>query len=118
MQDARDMAREAREANAEQVVDLDQKGTGRSLSKAEFQRAVSTRSGRLIACIEKEVEANPNQKRLVVEVTIQPTGKVLNATLSSGSASGTKCVFKALQGLTVTPFDGGNYKGKIPFELE
>ncbi len=118
LQDARDMAKEAREANAEQEVDLDQKGTGRTLSKAEFQRAVSTRSGRLISCIEREVDANPNQKKFVVEVTIQPSGKVLNATLSGGTSNGTKCVFKALQGLTVTPFDGGNYKGKIPFELE
>jgi hypothetical protein len=118
LQDAKAMAKEASEANREQEIDLDKANTGRSLSKAEFQRAVSTRGSRLIPCIEKEVEINPSQKKFVVEVTIQNTGKVLNARLTSGSQSGTRCVFKALQGLTVEPFDGGNYTGKIPFELE
>lgn len=99
-------------------INLNKLSLGRSLSKAEFQTVVSTRADRLISCIEKEVEINPNQKKFVVEVTIQNTGKLLNAKLISGSKVGNRCVFKALQGLTVEPFDGGNYTGKIPFELE
>jgi len=113
-----EMAREANEVSQAQEIDIDKPLTGRRFSDAKFRKAIKTRADRLIPCINKETEINPNQKFFLVEVNIINTGKVLNARLASGSQSGTRCVFKALQGLTVKPFDGGTYTGRIPFELE
>ncbi|MEE2644522.1 MAG: hypothetical protein VYD19_06275, partial [Myxococcota bacterium] len=117
LQDARDMAREAREA---QVNDLDldnARRTGRRFDQRALSAQVNGRSGRLERCFRAEQRRRPGTSSFVVQVTVRPSGRVLNALLKGGTSDSRRCIFRALKGLKVPSFDGSNAVVSFPFDI-
>lgn len=90
----------------------------RRFSSRAFDRALSTRSSRLIKCIEDESQRSPIQKVFKVTMTVQRTGRFLNARLVNGSGPGIQCVFRAIQGLKMKPFSGDDKTITLPYRIK
>lgn len=119
LKDAKAMAKEAREAAAASTVDFNRRGGKVArFSRKNFDRALSTRSSRLMKCIEAEAARSPNKEVLKVTMTVQRTGRFLNARLANGSGPGVKCVFRAIQGLKMPPFSGGDKTITLPYKVK
>lgn len=117
LEEARAMAREAREASTVNV-NLDGKSVGRSFSQALASKAIKTREPALIKCINAEMERSPSTAVFKVSVTVQPSGRFLNARLVNGSSAGDRCVFRAIRKLKMLPFDGTDRTISIPFQVK
>jgi hypothetical protein len=115
-EEARAMAREAREASTVNV-DLNGGSVGRSFSKATFQKALNTRLSKLQACIQSEMGRSPSVSTFKVSMTVQPSGRFLNARLEKGSNPGQRCVFRAIRNLKMPPFDGTDRTITVPFKV-
>lgn len=119
LRDAKAMAREAREAAEATSVDFNRRGAKRSrFSRSEFDKALSNRSERLFNCIEAEHRRSPERGVLKVTMTVQRSGRFLNARLVDGSGPGVKCVFRAIQGLKMPPFSGGDKTITLPYKVK
>ena len=119
LRDAKAMAKEAREAASASTVDFNKRGAKRiRFSRKAFDRALSTRSSRLMKCIEAEARRSPSQEVLKVTMTVQRTGRFLNARLVNGSGPGVKCVFRVIQGLKMEPFSGGDKTITLPYKVK
>lgn len=112
----RDMQREAREASTSEV-DLDAKEVGRAFSQADFKEALSVRMGALTACVQEEMKRSPSVSIFKVALTVQSSGRFLNARLVEGSDPGQRCVFRATTKLKMQPFDGADRTITIPFAV-
>ena len=117
LEEARAMAREAREASTVNV-DLDGGKVGRSFSTKLATKAIQGRQGALRKCIQAELKRSPSASSFTVSVTIQPTGRFLNARLVNGTSAGDRCVFRAIRNLKMLPFDGTDRTIKIPFQID
>lgn len=119
LRDAKAMAKEAREAAEASTVDFNKRGSKKSrFSRQAFDKTLSTRSSRLMKCIEAEARRSPNKEVLKVTMTVQQTGRFLNARLANGSGPGVKCVFRAIQGLKMEPFSGGDKTITLPYKVK
>ena len=116
-EEARAMAREAHEAS-EVKVNLSGGGSvGKTFDPKLATRAISKRRGKLEKCITAEMKRSPSTKVFKVSVTVQPSGRFLNARLLNGSNAGDRCVFRAIRNLKMPPFDGTDRTISIPFEV-
>jgi len=99
----------AREAVIPRPVDFNRRGAkhGR-FSRRAFDYALANRSGRLLKCIEAEHGRFPEKALLEVAISVAWTGRFLNARFVGGSGPGMECVFRAIQGLKISPFSGGD----------
>ena len=119
LRDAKAMAREAREASAATTVDFNRKGQKlKRFSRAEFDKAIATRSAKLLRCIEGEHKRDPDRAVIKVTMTVQRSGRFLNARLADGTGPGVKCVFRAIQGLKMPPFSGGDKTITLPYKVK
>jgi serine/threonine protein kinase len=119
LRDAKAMAKEAREAAEASTVDFNRRGAKLSrFSRSAFDRALANRSGRLLKCIEAEHGRFPDKEVLKVTMSVQRTGRFLNARLVGGSGPGVKCVFRAIQGLKMSPFSGGDKTITLPYKVK
>ena len=112
-------AREAREASAATTVDFNRRGVKLSrFSRREFDKAIATRSNKLLRCIEAEHQRDPQRAVIKVTMTVQRSGRFLNARLTDGTGPGVKCVFRAIQGLKMQPFSGGDKTITLPYKVK
>lgn len=119
LKDAKAMAREAREASEASTVDFNTRGAKlESFSRAEFDQAIATRSAKLLQCIEAEHLRAPEREVIKVTMTVQRSGRFLNARLVDGTGPGVKCVFRAIQGLKMSPFSGGDKTITLPYKVK
>ena len=120
LRDAKAMAREAREASSAATVDFSRAGPAKRkrFSRAEFDKALASRSTQLMKCIEEEHVRMPDRKVLKVTLTVQQSGRFLNARLAKGTSSGVKCVFRAVRGLKMSPFSGGDKTITLPYRVK
>ena len=99
------------------TLDMGRKGSGK-FDKNQVLRAVSTRNGALMGCIQEEVRRDPSLKKVTVKVTIIPDGRLINAKLKGGTSRGRSCVRRALKNLRVAPFSGPNQKITLQFMVQ
>lgn len=107
--------REARLA-AKSAVDFGS-GGGAPFSEAAVNAAMAKRSGKLRRCIESEARRNTKLRSVNVDLTVVPSGEIINVKFPNGSAEGRTCVRGALAGLVVPPFAGTNRKMSYPFTI-
>lgn len=115
-QEARAMAQEAREASTVNV-NLDGKAVGREFSSSLATQAINQRKSSLMKCITAEMERSPSTSLFKVSVTVQPSGRFINARLTNGTNAGDRCVFRAIRNLKMLPFDGSDRTISIPFQV-
>ena len=118
LKDARDMAKEAKEASESQIDLNGRRKVGRRFSRKDFDKALSKRMSRLMKCLERERKRSPELKVLTIALTVQGNGRFLNGRFVKGSNPGQRCVFKAIRGLKIKSFDGTDVTIKLPFKLE
>lgn len=100
---------------------LDAAGTGGGtgdFDRGAFDRAVASRQGRYFKCLQDEVRRDPKIRSLTIEITVLPSGKLINVKMPSGTSRGQSCVRRALSGLAVPSFGGSNVKVKLPFQFQ
>lgn len=115
-EEARAMAREAREASTTNV-DLNGQSVGRAFSSSMATKAIQKRQPALQKCIRAEMDRSPNTSLFTVSVTVQPSGRFINARLINGSNAGERCVFRAIRNLKMLPFDGTDRTISIPYQV-
>lgn len=119
LRDAKEMAREAREAQEASSVDFSSSGTKQPpFSRDDFDKAISTRSQALMNCITSEHQRFPDRSVLRITMTVQQSGRFLNARLVDGSDPGVKCVFRAIKGLKMQAFSGGDKTITLPYQVK
>lgn len=92
-------------------------GTGK-FDRSQFDTVMAGRQGGMVRCLQNEVRRNPSLKSLTVEITVIPTGELINVKMPGASGRGQSCVRKALRGLKVSGFAGTNVKVKLPFQFQ
>jgi serine/threonine protein kinase len=112
----REMQREAREASTSEV-DLNAKSVGRAFSQKDFKEVLSARMSALTACVQEEMKRSPSVSTFKVTLTVQSSGRFLNARFVEGSDPGQRCVFRAINKLKMEPFDGTDRSITIPFAV-
>ena len=116
---AREMSHEAQLASSATVVNFNKGGKKLApFSRKGFNRALSSRAGKLMKCIEAESKRAPDRSVFKVTLTVQQSGSFLNAQLVNGSAPGKACVFKAIRKLKMKPFSGGDKTITLPYQLK
>lgn len=117
---AAERARIAREEQLAAASNLDATGGGGSgrFDRGAFDQVIGGRQGNMVRCLQDEVRRNPRLKSLTVEITVIPTGELINVKMPGASGRGESCVRGALRGLRVPAFAGSNVKVKLPFQFE
>lgn len=110
------IAREERLA-ASSSLNAEAGGSGR-FDRGAFDRVMAGRQGKMVRCLQNEVRRNPKLKSLTVEITVIPSGELINVKMPGSSGRGQSCVRGALRGLRVPGFAGTNVKVKLPFQFQ
>lgn len=87
-------------------------------SRSEFDKVLSTRSDRLLRCIEHEYNRSPNKNNFKVSMTVHTSGHFIKAHLVDGSSQGARCVIRAIRGLKMSSFNGSSKTIVIPYETK
>ncbi|MCA9538539.1 MAG: hypothetical protein KC620_06605, partial [Myxococcales bacterium] len=93
-------------------------GGGGPFDRGAFDRVVASRQAQMVKCLQDEVRRDPGLKSLEVQITVIPRGDLVAVKMPAGSPRGQACVRSALRGLKVPPFQGTNYKIKLPYQFQ
>lgn len=104
---------------ANNVLDAAATGGGSGeFQRGAFDRAVASRQGQMFKCLQDEVRRDPSVKGLVVEITVLPSGELINVKMPGATSRGETCVRQSLRGLRVPSFAGTNVKVKLPYQFQ
>lgn len=104
---------------ANNVLDAAATGGGSGeFQRGAFDRAVASRQGQMFKCLQDEVRRDPSVKSLTVEITVLPSGELINVKMPGATSRGESCVRQSLRGLRVPSFAGTNVKVKLPFQFQ
>lgn len=92
-------------------------GSG-DFERSAFDRAVASRQGPMFKCLQDEVRRDPSVKALNVEITVLPSGELINVKMPGATSRGETCVRQSLRGLRVPSFAGTNVKVKLPYQFQ
>ena len=106
-----------REAQMASQSAVDLGAGGKPFDNQAVYAAVSSRSRKLMKCLEAEARRNPSLKSIEVKVTVVPKGNLINIRLPQGSKPGAACVRKALSGLKTPAFAGTNRTVSFPYTI-
>ena len=111
----RQVEEEARLAASSELV-MGAGGAG-AFDRGALDRAIESRSGRLMKCLQDEARRDPSLTGVEVNITVLPRGDLINVNMPGGTSAGSGCVRGSLKGLKVPPFDGTNVKVRLPFNF-
>ncbi len=113
-------AREMREARmaANNTLDAASGGTGARFNRGALDKAIASRSGKLMGCLGQEAARRPGSKTIKVKLSAIPRGDLINVHLVGGTTAGSRCASRALRGLKVPAFDGTPVKITLPFQIQ
>jgi hypothetical protein len=117
--DSRQMALDAKLASTSSLsFGGKRKKVGRAFSRNDFNKVWKRYETKISTCLNSELKRSPNQSKFTIKVTVQPSGRILNARLTRGSNSSQRCLFRALKGASMRPYDGSDRTITFPYILQ